>query len=134
MTRVTGKLPPTAIRSSKHLTWTSFWAFDVRDFQFVGSGFLLGLPFPIILVVFTGALTYLLTRRTGLGLFIEAIGANSVVDRSLKLQREHYRDATIDSLTGSPDSETSGLPMVNFELAWTFATSRSRPTATLARP
>ena len=40
----------------------------------------------------------------------------------------HLGDKTIDSLTGSPDSETSGLPLVNFELAWTFATSRTQIT------
>lgn len=52
-----------------------------EPFQFIGSGFLFGLPFPIIIVVLVFILTYILTRKTGLGLFIEAIGANSVASR-----------------------------------------------------
>lgn len=48
-----------------------------EPFQYIGSGFFLGLPFPIILVMLVFLATYLLTRKTGLGLFIEAIGANS---------------------------------------------------------
>jgi galactofuranose transport system permease protein len=59
-----------------------------EPFQYLGSGFLLGLPFPIILVILTSALTYLLTRRTGLGLFIEAIGANSVASRFMGIREK----------------------------------------------
>lgn len=59
-----------------------------EPFQFVGSGFWLGLPFPIILVILTGITTYLLTRRTGLGLFIEAIGANSVASRFMGIREK----------------------------------------------
>jgi len=47
-----------------------------EPFQYIGGGFLLGLPFPIILVAVALAATYVLTRRTALGLFIEAVGAN----------------------------------------------------------
>jgi ribose/xylose/arabinose/galactoside ABC-type transport system permease subunit len=57
-----------------------------EPFQFIGSGFLFGLPFPIILVLLTFTATYLLTRKTGLGLFIEAIGANSVASRFMGIQ------------------------------------------------
>lgn len=57
-----------------------------EPFQFIGSGFLFGFPFPIILVILTFAATYLLTRRTGLGLFIEAIGANSTASRFMGIQ------------------------------------------------
>ncbi len=47
-----------------------------EPFQFIGSGFLFGIPFPIILVLVALLGTYILTRRTALGIFIEAIGAN----------------------------------------------------------
>ncbi len=57
-----------------------------EPFQYIGSGFLFGLPFPIILVLLTFTVTYLLTRRTGLGLFIEAIGANSVASRFMGIR------------------------------------------------
>jgi len=57
-----------------------------EPFQYIGSGFLFGLPFPIILVLLTFTATYLLTRRTGLGLFIEAIGANSVASRFMGIR------------------------------------------------
>ncbi|ACE84516.1 ABC transporter permease [Cellvibrio japonicus] len=50
--------------------------FDHAGFAFLGTGSFLGLPFPIVLVIITFALVQLLTRRTALGLYIEAVGAN----------------------------------------------------------
>ncbi len=50
--------------------------FNHTGFSFLGTGSFLGLPFPIILVIITFALVQLLTRRTALGLYIEAVGAN----------------------------------------------------------
>jgi ribose/xylose/arabinose/galactoside ABC-type transport system permease subunit len=55
--------------------------FEHPPFQFIGSGFAFGLPFPIILVIMTFAVAYLLTRKTALGMFIEAIGANPRASR-----------------------------------------------------
>ena len=52
-----------------------------EPFQFIGSGFLFGLPFPITIVIFVIAATYLATRKTALGMFIEAVGANPVACR-----------------------------------------------------
>ena len=43
---------------------------------FLGNGFLLGLPFTLTLVLAMLGLTAVLTRRTALGLFIEAVGDN----------------------------------------------------------
>jgi simple sugar transport system permease protein len=57
-----------------------------EPFQYIGSGFLFGLPFPIFLVLLTFTSIYLLTRRTGLGLFIEAIGANSIASRFMGIR------------------------------------------------
>ncbi len=51
--------------------------FEHPSFQYIGSGFFLGLPFPIILVILVFLLTWVLTRKTSIGLFIEASGANS---------------------------------------------------------
>ena len=50
--------------------------FDHAGFAFLGTGSFLGLPFPVVLVIITFALVQLLTRRTALGLYIEAVGAN----------------------------------------------------------
>jgi ribose/xylose/arabinose/galactoside ABC-type transport system permease subunit len=50
--------------------------FDHPGFAFLGTGNFLGLPFPVILVIITFAIVQLLTRRTALGLYIEAVGAN----------------------------------------------------------
>ncbi len=50
--------------------------FDNAGFAFLGTGNFLGLPFPVILVIITFAIVQLLTRRTALGLYIEAVGAN----------------------------------------------------------
>jgi galactofuranose transport system permease protein len=48
---------------------------------FLGNGHLLGLPFPVTLVLATLLVTALLTRRTALGLFIEAVGDNETAAR-----------------------------------------------------
>lgn len=50
--------------------------FNHDSFASLGTGFFLGLPLPIILVIITFALVQLLTRRTALGLYIEAVGSN----------------------------------------------------------
>ncbi len=47
-----------------------------EPFQFLGGGFLFGLPVPIDIVAAMLVVTYLLTRKTALGIFIEAVGAN----------------------------------------------------------
>jgi simple sugar transport system permease protein len=52
--------------------------FEHPPFQFMGSGFFLGLPFPIILVILVFVLTWAFTRKTSLGLFIETSGANAL--------------------------------------------------------
>ena len=52
--------------------------FDHDKFEFIGSGFLFGIPFPVILVIIMLIITYLMTRKTALGMFIEAIGSNPV--------------------------------------------------------
>lgn len=55
--------------------------FEHPPFQYIGSGFFLGLPFPIILVIIVSFFTWALTRKTSLGIFIEASGANAVASR-----------------------------------------------------
>lgn len=52
-------------------------SFKHAGFEFIGQGFFLGLPFPIILIIIFFGLTYLITRKTALGLFIESVGANA---------------------------------------------------------
>ena len=47
----------------------------------IGNGFLLGVPFSLFIVAVVAAVLALLTRRTALGLFIEAIGINPVASR-----------------------------------------------------
>lgn len=59
-----------------------------EPFQYMGSGFLFGLPVPIILVIVTFATTCLFVRKTGIGLFIEAIGANSVASRFMGIREK----------------------------------------------
>ena len=50
-------------------------------FYFVGNGWVLGFPFALFLVGAALVALLLLARRTALGLFIEAIGANPVASR-----------------------------------------------------
>jgi galactofuranose transport system permease protein len=57
-----------------------------EDFQFIGSGFFLGLHFPIILMILIILLTYIFTRKTALGMFIEATGANVKASRYMGIK------------------------------------------------
>jgi len=43
----------------------------------IGSGTLLGLPMPFVIVLITAAVTAILVRLTALGLFIESVGINA---------------------------------------------------------
>jgi len=52
-----------------------------ESFVFLGSGSVLGIPFPIILLFIAGALAYLLLTRTSFGLHIYAIGGNKEMAR-----------------------------------------------------
>ena len=50
-------------------------------FAYIGSGYFLGLPVPIFMVAGLLIITALATRRTSLGLFIEAVGLNPTATR-----------------------------------------------------
>jgi simple sugar transport system permease protein len=52
-----------------------------KPFFFLGSGYLFGLPFSLFVVVAVFAVTMLLTKKTALGLFIQAVGINPVAAR-----------------------------------------------------
>lgn len=47
-----------------------------RSFKFIGQGTLLGIPFPVYLLLFCGILTYLFLHRTKFGRHIYAVGGN----------------------------------------------------------
>jgi ribose/xylose/arabinose/galactoside ABC-type transport system permease subunit len=55
--------------------------FDDPVLSYLGNGWLFGLPFTLTLVLAAFGLTALLTRRTALGLFIEAIGDGETASR-----------------------------------------------------
>jgi simple sugar transport system permease protein len=57
-----------------------------EPFQFVGGGFLFGLPFPVIISFLLIVLVYFLTRKTSLGLFIESSGGNPVAARYMGIK------------------------------------------------
>ncbi len=48
---------------------------------FLGRGFVAGIPTPILLIAFVFGVTALLTRRTAISLFIEAVGDNETASR-----------------------------------------------------
>jgi simple sugar transport system permease protein len=52
-----------------------------KPFAILGQGYILGLPFSIYIVILLVLLTALVTRRTALGLFIEAVGINPTASR-----------------------------------------------------
>lgn len=68
--------------------------FEHKPFQFVGSGFLLGIPFPIILVILLCLVTWMLTRKTSLGLFVEASGANSLASHYMGIRVKLIKSLT----------------------------------------
>ncbi|TWT49398.1 Inner membrane ABC transporter permease protein YtfT [Rubripirellula amarantea] len=51
-------------------------------FDFVGKGHLFGIPFPITIFIVLFFATALIVRRTSIGLFIEAVGANETASRA----------------------------------------------------
>jgi galactofuranose transport system permease protein len=53
----------------------------VKPFALLGQGYLFGLPFSLYIVAVLLAATYLVTRRTALGMFIEAVGINPTATR-----------------------------------------------------
>ena len=57
-----------------------------EPFQFVGGGFLLGVPFPVIISILLIAVVYFITRKTSLGLFIESSGGNPVAARYMGIK------------------------------------------------
>ncbi|MGA2763612.1 MAG: ABC transporter permease [Spirochaetia bacterium] len=52
-----------------------------KPFAILGQGYVLGIPFDIFIVAFVLLLTYVVTRRTAVGLFIEAVGINPTAAR-----------------------------------------------------
>ncbi|MBN2617744.1 MAG: ABC transporter permease [Spirochaetales bacterium] len=68
--------------------------FEHESFQFIGSGFLFGIPFPIILVILLTFITWLLTRKTSIGLFIEAIGANPLASHYMGIKVKMMKTLT----------------------------------------
>ncbi|HUW39913.1 MAG TPA: ABC transporter permease [Rectinemataceae bacterium] len=53
----------------------------VKPFALLGQGYVFGLPFSLYMVAVLLLLTILVTRRTALGLFIEAVGINPTAAR-----------------------------------------------------
>jgi len=52
-----------------------------KPFAILGQGYVLGLPFDIYIVAFVLLFTYLFTRQTAVGMFIEAVGINPTAAR-----------------------------------------------------
>ncbi|TAJ62971.1 MAG: ABC transporter permease [Variovorax sp.] len=57
-----------------------------KPFFFLGSGYLLGLPFSLFIVATVFVLLYLAITRTALGLFIQAVGINPTAARVAGVQ------------------------------------------------
>jgi simple sugar transport system permease protein len=52
-----------------------------EPFFFIGSGYLLGLPFSLYIVAVVFAIVALMMKKTALGLFIQSVGINPVASR-----------------------------------------------------
>ena len=60
-------------------------------FEYLGSGFLLGVPVPIFIAALAVGGTYVLTRKTALGLFIESVGSNPTASRYAGIEARRVR-------------------------------------------
>ncbi|MCE9610627.1 MAG: ABC transporter permease [Chthoniobacter sp.] len=67
--------------SAMNITHGQTIPFEHSAFVFFGNGHFLGLPFTVTIVALGFAATSLLTRRTAIGLFIEAAGDNETASR-----------------------------------------------------
>lgn len=63
------------------LTSGQIITFKHPSFQFIGTGHLLGLPFPVYLVALVAGVTLVTTRVTVAGLYVEAVGNNERASR-----------------------------------------------------
>ena len=52
-----------------------------EPFFYLGSGYLLGLPFSLYIVIFVLVLTLFIVRKTAIGMFIESVGINPTASR-----------------------------------------------------
>jgi len=52
-----------------------------KPFAILGQGYVLGIPFSIYIVIFLVLVTFFFTRRTAIGMFIEAVGINPTAAR-----------------------------------------------------
>ncbi|QTL97342.1 ABC transporter permease [Iocasia frigidifontis] len=52
-----------------------------KPFHYIGTGYLLGLPFTIFIVVLAFLLVSLFVRKTAVGLYIESIGINDIASK-----------------------------------------------------
>jgi len=48
-----------------------------KPYFFIGNGYIFGLPFTLFIVLAVFLLSWLLTRRTAIGLFVESVGINA---------------------------------------------------------
>jgi simple sugar transport system permease protein len=61
--------------------------FHHAGFEFLGRGYFIGIPMPIIIVLLTLILVLLLLHKTALGLYIEAVGTNARASRFVGLDQ-----------------------------------------------
>lgn len=63
------------------LTSGQILTFEYTPLEYLGSGFFLRAPFTVTLVAVSYLISWLITRRTALALFIEAVGDNEIAAR-----------------------------------------------------
>lgn len=61
-----------------------------KPFQFIGTGYILGLPFSLFIVGLVFGITFYAVRKTALGMFIESIGINAVASRFAGIKVSKY--------------------------------------------
>src|SRR5690606_22109932 len=63
------------------------------SYAFLGRGYLLGIPTPVVIMALVVALAYFVLNRTKLGRYLYAIGGNPVAARLAGINIDRYRIA-----------------------------------------
>ena len=71
------------------LTGGQIITMDNKTYNFVGGGFLVGLPFAIFIAATLIIIAYFVMRKTALGLYIESVGANKISSKFVGIKSKN---------------------------------------------
>lgn len=73
------------------ITGGQILTFEHEGFELIGGGFIFGLPASIVIVALVYGLTFIVLKKTALGLFIAAVGANPVASNYVGIREKKIK-------------------------------------------